>query len=267
MRNPPSSTAEAFSLKAAIYDDFGEDHPNLARMRARVRDHIRSLVSPGSRLLELNAGTGADAAHLAAAGYRVLATDISPGMLARAHSRAADPETEGRLTVRPLSFTDLALLDEAPFNLVYSNMGGLNCVPDLEPVTKELPRILAPGGYAVFIIMPRVCPWEWAAVLRGDFRTAFRRLRPGGTIANVEGIGVPTWYFTAGRAAAAFGDGFERTGLESLALAAPPADRKSFAHRRPRLFKMLTRIDDRIAQLPPFRGWGDFYILTMRRTT
>ena len=260
-----SPTAEAFSRKAAVYDAFGEDHPNLDRMRTRVRDHIRGLVPPGSRLLELNAGTGADAGHLAKAGYQVLATDIAPGMLARIRARSADPEMGGRLAVRVHSFADLAGLDAGPFDLIFSNMGGLNCIPDLRPVTAALPRVLVPGGYAVFVIMPRVCPWEWTAALRGDFRTASRRLRPGGTIASVEEIGVPTWYFPAERAEAAFGDGFVRAGLETLALAAPPADRKDFARRRPRLIHLLAAIDDRIRRLPPFRGWGDFYMLTMRR--
>ncbi|HUF39258.1 MAG TPA: class I SAM-dependent methyltransferase [Anaerolineales bacterium] len=263
MRENP--TAEAFTRKAAVYDAFGENHPNLARMRGRVREHILDLLSPGSRLLELNAGTGADAAHLAEAGYRVLATDISPGMLARARAKAAAPELGGRMAVRSLSFTDLAGLDDGPFELVYSNMGGLNCIPDLRPVARALQRLLLPGGYAVFVIMPRVCPWEWLALLKGDARTALRRLRPGGTVANVEGIAVQTYYFTARETERVFGKEFTRTGLETLAFAAPPADHKTFAHRRPRLFKLLVRIDDRIAGLPPFNGWGDFFMLTMRR--
>lgn len=266
MPDPTSTTAEAFSRKAAVYDSFGDDHPNLARMRTRVRAHIRSLVTPGSRLLELNAGTGADAAHLARTGFQVLATDFAPGMLAEARRKAADPASEGRLSVRELSFTALASIEDGPFDLVYSNMGGLNCIPDLRPVTAALPRLLAPAGFAVFVIMPQVCPWEWTAALRGDFRTALRRLHPGGTIANVEGLPVPTWYFRAGDVAAAFGPLFERIGLESLALAAPPADRKGFARRYPRVFRLLLAIDHLVHSLPPFRGWGDFFMLTMRRS-
>jgi SAM-dependent methyltransferase len=267
MPDLPSPAAEAFSRKALVYDAFGEDHPNLARMRKRVRDHIRSLAPPGGQLLELNAGTGADAAHLAAAGFRVLATDIAPGMLAEARLKASRPEVEDRLAVRSLSLTDLAALEEGPFDLIFSNMGGLNCIPDLRKVTRELPRFLKPGGFVVFVVMPRVCPWEWTALLRGDARTAFRRLRSGGTLANVEGVPVPTFYFTARQAEAAFGSSFTRTGLETLALAAPPADRKQFAHRHPRLYRFLTALDSRIGQLPAFRGWGDFFMLTMRRTS
>ena len=265
--DPQASTAEAFSRKALVYDAFGEDHPNLARMRFRVRDHIRTLAPSGGQLLELNAGTGADAAVLAASGFYVLATDISPGMLAQSRFKAAQPELEGRLDIRQLSFTDLASLGDGPFDLVFSNMGGLNCIPDLRIVTRELHRLLKPGGFVVFVIMPRVCPWEWTALLHGDTRTAFRRLRSGGTLANVEGVPVPTFYFTARQAEAAFGSGFVRTGLETLALAAPPADRKNFAHRHPRLYRFLTALDSRIVKLPPFRGWGDFFMLTIQRAS
>ena len=53
--------AEAFSRKALEYDAFGTDNPNVTRMRERVYAHLDALLTPGARILELNAGTGADA--------------------------------------------------------------------------------------------------------------------------------------------------------------------------------------------------------------
>ena len=50
------AVAEAFSRKALIYDEFGEGHPNLARMRRKVREHVLDFLKPGDRILELNAG-------------------------------------------------------------------------------------------------------------------------------------------------------------------------------------------------------------------
>src|SRR5574341_575045 len=76
-----SAVAEAFTRKAAVYDSFGEAHPNLTRMREKVYAHIQSIVRGGSYLLELNAGTGLDAAALVQSGYRIHATDIAPGMV------------------------------------------------------------------------------------------------------------------------------------------------------------------------------------------
>ena len=57
--------AAAFSRKADEYDAFGDDHLNLARMRRKVYDHVLRFVCPTDRLLELNAGTGIDAAFFA----------------------------------------------------------------------------------------------------------------------------------------------------------------------------------------------------------
>ncbi len=272
--------AEAFSRKAKVYDAFGQDHPNLARMRARVRQHLMRLRPPPARLLELNAGTGADAVYFAQQGYRVLATDISPGMVAEIRAKIEKRESRleiresrleiresgigDRLSVQQLSFTDLDRLDDGPFDVVFSNMGGLNCIPDLAAVTRHLPGLLAPGGVVTFVIMPPICPWEWTAVLRGDFRTAFRRLKPGGVLANVEGVRFRTWYFTPRQARRAFGPGFRTARLEALSLFTPPADRKHFAHRFPRLYRALAWLDDRLAPRFPFNHWGDFFVLSMR---
>ncbi|HET9808153.1 MAG TPA: methyltransferase domain-containing protein, partial [Candidatus Limnocylindria bacterium] len=75
--------AEAFSRTAERYDRFAEDHPHQTRMRHKVHAHLTRHLPPGARILELNAGTGTDAVHLAQQGFRVHATDIAPGMLKR----------------------------------------------------------------------------------------------------------------------------------------------------------------------------------------
>ena len=73
--------AEAFSRTAEKYDSFANDHPNQTRMRNKVYSHLERFLPAGSRILELNAGTGTDAIELARRGYTLHATDIAPGML------------------------------------------------------------------------------------------------------------------------------------------------------------------------------------------
>src|SRR6266508_1850336 len=82
--------AEAFSRTAEKYDSFAEDHPHLTRMRNKVYDHISRLLPHGSRLLELNAGTGTDAVALAQRGYHIHAIDIAAGMLERIEEKLKD---------------------------------------------------------------------------------------------------------------------------------------------------------------------------------
>src|SRR4029077_2526046 len=76
------SINRGFSAKALVYDNYGADHPVILWARAQVRGHLMALVPPPAHILELAAGTGANAAFLAEHGYRVHATDLADGMVA-----------------------------------------------------------------------------------------------------------------------------------------------------------------------------------------
>ncbi|MGQ0603688.1 MAG: class I SAM-dependent methyltransferase [Anaerolineales bacterium] len=252
-----------FSRKARVYDDYGAAHPAIQRTRGQVRARVESLIPPDSHILELNAGTGEDAAYFAERGYHVHATDVAEGMLAEIHHKVETRGLHDRLTVQPLSVMELASATGGPFDLVFSNFGGLNCVPDLRPVAEQLPRVLRPGGYVVWVIMPRVCPWELAQALRGRFAVAFRRVG-GATRANVEGAYFTTYYFSALPVQRALGSEFKVISLQSLSLFSPPAFMDGFPHRFPRLFRWLTAIDARVTHWPLLNTMGDFVIVTER---
>lgn len=256
------NVAEAFSRKSLVYDAFGENHANMARMRQKFYDHIAAVMPSGGRLLEINAGTGQDAVELVRRGFRVHATDFAPGMVAAIEEKVGRYGLADRLTVEARSFTELDGLTSGPFDGVYSNSGGLNCIADLTAVTRQLPALLRPGGRVTAVIMPRICPWE-LAVIPKDFRVGTRRLHRNGIVAHVEGVYFRTWYFSARQATRAFGPRFRRVRLEGLSVLTPTADNKTFAVNHPRFFGALVRLDDALATVPPFSGWGDFYILTM----
>ncbi len=254
--------ASAFSSKANVYDEFGKGHPNLERMRRKVYQHVLSYSQPGARILEINAGTGTDAAFFANQGYSVHATDLSPGMLASIQAKIETRGLRGRLSAQLCSFTDLSKVEGRPFDYVYSNFGGLNCIDDLSLITRQLPMMLAPGGRLTWVIMPPICPWDLALLLKGDYHSAFRRLHPGGTLANVEGFRFQVHYFTPGKVIRSLGKDFRLLKLEGLSTFAPPADRKEFARRYPRLYLLLAWLDEHLGRLPVLRGWGDFFILS-----
>jgi hypothetical protein len=256
------SVAEAFSRKAAIYDAFGENHVNMARMRRKFYDHVQSVMPPGGYLLELNAGTGQDAVALVERGFRVHTTDIAPGMLAQIEEKISRYSLEDRLTYQHCSFTQLHQLTEGPFDGIYSNSGGLNCIADLTAVTHGLPALLRPGARVTWVIMPKICPWELVVSVK-DFRVGTRRLRRHGIIAHVEGVYFKTCYFTARQVRQAFGPRFRQVKLEGLSVFTPTADNKTFAVNHDRLYSRLVQLDDLLATRRPFNGWGDFFILTM----
>jgi ubiquinone/menaquinone biosynthesis C-methylase UbiE len=264
MDNHVSKVAEAFSRKARIYDDFAVDHENLARMRQKVRDHALAYLRPGDRLLELNAGTGADAVFFARLGFQVHATDISPGMLAQIREKVDRFDLSGRLTVEQRSFSELEGVAGGPFHYVFSNMGGVNCVADLTPITRGLARLLVPEAVVTWVVMPPVCLWELSLALRGDFKTATRRFSRRGTLANVEGVRFTTYYHPPARVIRAFGPDFLPIKIQGLSVFTPTADVKEFPRRYPRLYRLLRRLDDRLSDWPPFNRWGDFFILSLK---
>lgn len=262
--SPFAEIAEAFSLTAEKYDRFGEDHPNLTRMRQKVYDHVLRWSPPGARILELNAGSGTDAVALARRGFRVHATDIAPGMLKRLREKIDGDGSGDRVTVQECSFLALDHVRGGPFDAVFSNLGGLNCTPDLRPVTQSLPGLLRPGGVVIWVLMPPICLWELAMAFTGNLRFAFRRLARGGTRAHLEGRYFRVHYFTPRQVIASFGPQFQPLAVEGISVLAPPAEIKELPKRHPRLYSTLCRLDDRLARRAPFSGWGDFFVVALR---
>ena len=256
--------AEAFSRTAAKYDAFADDHPHLTRMRNKVYAHIAKLLPEGSRLLELNAGTGTDAIHLAQMGYEVHATDIAPGMLSRLRDKVDRLGLDKQISVQECSFTELGQIRGAPYDAVFSNLGGLNCIPDLSPVIRDLPFVLHPDGLVTWVLMPPICLWELGTIFTGQTRLAFRRLSNKGTRAHLEGLYFQIYYFSPGQVLAWFGQSYELLSLEGLSVITPTAESKNLAKRHPNFYRKLSLIDDWISLRPPWWGWGDFYIITLR---
>ncbi|HUE97910.1 MAG TPA: methyltransferase domain-containing protein [Anaerolineales bacterium] len=265
MSQPPLDTvAEAFSRTAEKYDSFARDHPHLTRMRNKVYLHVTQYIRLGARILELNAGTGTDAVQLAQRGYFVHATDIAPGMLNRLQDKVDTLSLHDRVTMEERSFLSLEDVHGAPFDAVFSDLGGLNCIPDLTPVIRQLPKILKPGGIVTWVLMPRVCLWEMAEVFRGNFSLAFRRFSRGSVRANLEGLNFDVYYFSPRQVIRWFGSEFELLALDGLSVLTPTAESRNFAKWYPRLYGILSWLDDRLSPHWPWYGWGDFYILTMR---
>jgi SAM-dependent methyltransferase len=259
-----STVAEAFSRMAARQDSLLEDNPHQARLRDKVYRHVQRHLPENAHILELNAGTGMDAVELARRGYRIHATDIAPGMLGVLNDKVERLGLRDRITSQLCSFTELDQLRLGPFDAVFSNMGGLNCIRDLSPVIDGLKAHLRPGAIVTWVLMPRICLWELAEVLRGRPRLALRRLAPGGTRAQLEGLSFSVYYFSPAGVLDWFGPAFECLAIEGLSVFTPTADSRRFALLHPRLYRWLSRLDDRLAPLAPWRGWGDFFVLTVK---
>ncbi|WP_242123524.1 class I SAM-dependent methyltransferase [Sphingobium sp. Sx8-8] len=127
----------------------------------------RVALGPGSHVLDIAAGTGALALAAARTGAHVLATDFSPGMVARI-AAARLPNVEARV----MDGQALALADGA-FDAVFSIFGVI-MFPDWRKGLAEMARVTRPGGYGI------VATWQERGaatfLLLGNIR---RKLFPG----------------------------------------------------------------------------------------
>lgn len=130
------------------YDQaFGSSFTAIARAALRLAD-----VQPGMRLLDVAAGSGALSIPAAQLGAQVLATDLSPGMLALLRGRAEEAGVTGVGTA-VMDGTALELEDQS-FERVCSQFGVM-LFPDTGAGLREMFRVTATGGRGVVVVFGR----------------------------------------------------------------------------------------------------------------
>jgi hypothetical protein len=124
-----------------------------------------------------------------------------------------------------------------------------------------------PGGQVTLVILPPFCLWEAMMMLRGRFRTAFRRPIAGrnGTGAHVEGHYFRCWYYSPSFVIRALKDRFTLLGLEGLCTVVPPSYIEGFAEKHPRAYRFLREREDQWKGAWPWRVIGDYYIISFRK--
>jgi ubiquinone/menaquinone biosynthesis C-methylase UbiE len=259
-----NSINKAFTKQSYHYDKDDEENAILQWMRKVVRGHVLKYLKKDGKILELNAGTGLDALYFGKKGYRVHATDLAEGMVKEVGEKIKNNNLERKISYQQCSYTELDKVNSNAFDYVFSNFGGLNCIPDLHEVIKNLPSLLSPGAYITFVIMPRVCPWELSFMLRGNFRRAFRRYTKGGAKAHLEGEYFQTYYFAPCEVEKKFGQNFKKIALQGLASISPPPHNIKVQERFPKLYNALANLDEKLSFTFPFNKWADHYILTMQ---
>jgi SAM-dependent methyltransferase len=167
------------------YDEPG--NPLIALEEPAVWSLVDGLgpVDPqaGREALDAACGTGRHARHLVQRGYRVIGTDLTPEMLAKA-----------RANVPGAGFVEADLrdlpLESGRFDLVTCGLAVAH-LPELGPAVGEMARVLRPGGRAVVSVLHPFqahlgwhAPFEDAEGRRGfvrehshthaDYFTAFR---------------------------------------------------------------------------------------------
>jgi SAM-dependent methyltransferase len=223
-----SSARTAYDALAPQYD--AAVAPS-AWVRERLWERLDALFPPGSRVLDVTAGSGLDALHLLERGVHVTACDLSPGMLARLAAKAPAVPTFAA-DFNHLEETGL----EGPFDGLISTFAGLNAASDLTGFARGAARLVRPGGVL--------------------FLHVLNRLRKGRTLAvRIAGVEVPHHLWSPRELARVFVPDFSLSRIAGQGILCPVDDPgQSIGH--------WERV---VSALPGFRSLGTFFSLEMTR--
>ena len=260
-------TQAAFDSVAADYDGPRGNNSLIQDMRDEMWCWLDKTFAPNSRLIDLGCGTGLDAVRMAHRGHQITATDWSSQMVARTIERARLHSVTDRVAAMAIGAHELQLLEgHGTFDGAYSDLGPLNCVPDLADVSTGCARLLKPGGALVFTVIGRVCPWE---IVHYAWRRQWSRVKIR-FARNVVSVGMNmhtiwTHYYRPREFYQRFARDFTLEHYSGLCVFAPPPYLTWMKDDHPRLYERLWRIDRRTASWPLLRSIGDHFLIVMRK--
>lgn len=193
-----------WDTNAAFWDEHMGDGNAFQRLLVGPATERLLAVQPGARVLEIACGNGVMARRLAHMGARVLATDFSAAMVARARARG-DAGIEYRV-VDATDVRQLLALGAGQFDAAVCNMAIMDMAA-IQPLMSAVKQLLVPGGCFVFStvhpcfnsgLMRRVIREE---DIEGELRTTYAiEVRDYTHAAASRGLGmigqpVPQYYF------------------------------------------------------------------------
>ncbi|MBI4786843.1 MAG: methyltransferase domain-containing protein [Chloroflexi bacterium] len=243
--------ANAYDALAPDYDAQLAQNPVAVWMRAILWEHFVSVFPPRGRILDLTAGTGADACFLAARGFRVTALDASAGMIVELEKNATRRGLQ--IDARVLAAEHLSELDVRDFDGVISTFAGLNTIENLPTLARELTTCVRPRGRVIVHALGEFCLWESVANLLRHRGRRDGTMRVGAaSVAHRLYNPYTLWRDT-------FAPNFELRQVYGLSLIVAPA----LVKRVPTLAPALFRADLVLGNL--FPAAGDFFVLDLER--
>ena len=261
-----SGPAEAFDRVAGSYNQLFTCTAIGRAQRNQVWRKLLAVFAPGSRILELNCGTGEDARFLANRWRSVVACDASTAMIEMAKFCEQGQRPLANLEYLHVATEDLAcLLDRGPFDGAFSNFSGLNCLADLKPVARNLAALVKPRGRVLLCLWSRVC---WVEMLwylfHGQLKKSVRRLSRVAT-ARLGDMTIPVSYPSVHSLRDSFSPWFELRSRCAVGLFVPPSYVEQWISKHEKLLGLLEWLDSECADWPILRDAGDHMLLEFVR--
>lgn len=262
--NTVTMASQDFDIHAKNYDTLFTNSSIGRAQRKRVYLFLSEMLASKSSLsvLELNCGTGEDAAYLSKKGHRVLATDISEEMIAQ--SKKKHPKINFK-TLDIRSITSETFDDR--FDIIFSNFGGFNCLSreELAAFLRVSKHLLNPKGKIILVIMPKNTAWERMYFLaKGSFKKAFRRKSTSAVQANVEGVHVPTWYYNPKDIVTLATDTLDLLTIKPIGITIPPSYLEPFFLKRQKMLDGLAKMESWFRS-PFWAKYADHYFIAFQK--
>ena len=173
--NSSHQVGHFYDTVADSYDAQMAQSPSQDLLRRAFWELVESRIPHGSLVLDFGCGTGIDAAHYAAVGYRVIAYDVSRGMLDILGRRCATEIAQGTIVpvIGPWEQLQEVLKQTDPVVACVANFAVLNLISDLDSLFRHVKSHMAEVGYFVlsvqnpFYFRDMGAKWWWQGLWAG----------------------------------------------------------------------------------------------------
>lgn len=262
--------AAPFDHIASAYDSVFTRSAIGQLQRKHVWTYLEKIIPGlnGLEMLELNCGTGEDALMFSEKGFNIVATDVSEEMLKVTQQKVQQYSMQNSISSHYLDLDSFnETLFDKKFDLVFSNFGGLNCInpESLKKLLEKIPRILAPRGRFVAVVMPKFCWWESLYfLLKFRFGKAFRRWTSKEVIVDLQGAPLKTWYYHPSEITRWAEANFRTVATKPIGIVLPPSYLENFFNRKKRLLLRLNRVEKRINRFSFYSGMADHFVIDLQ---
>jgi SAM-dependent methyltransferase len=256
-----AAVAEAFDSASEEYDfTIGSNFINVWIRERSIAEVVRR-SRRDDVLLEIGCGTGTEAISISKHVRGIVATDISPSMIALLRLKTEARKLAGKIQPVELRAIDVGLaksyLPGGRARMAYSFNGALNCELQIRRFPRELSDVLEPGGLFVCSVRNKLCIEEslvQGALLR--LRSMAPRKRQPKMV-SVGGMDIPAYYYYPWEFARFFEPYFRvRKSMALPAIIPPPYLNDLYVRFRSKL-RFLEQADTALADIFPFNSFGD----------
>jgi ubiquinone/menaquinone biosynthesis C-methylase UbiE len=255
----------AFDSYAKSYDAHFTNSLIGKAQRQIIHGYLKKYLHKDKSVLEINCGTGEDALFISGSCKSILATDISEEMLEVAKEKLMEVPNGG---TQKLDITNLSLLTENQFDLLFSNFGGINCLAENEVTefAEASAKVLSENGEAILVIMPEKCVWESVYFsLKGSNGKAFRRGNKEGVPTEINGAFFKTYYYSPARIKIFFEKYFETIKVLPVGFFVPPSYLDPFFAKRKACLSVMEGFEKLSSGLSFLSSYSDHYLIHLKK--